>query len=171
MPDFKRIMEIIKFIDQIYEKNSETSNKNTKNYLLCQKFANLTEIIVKLTIFFYGLMAIFTSLFPIIAYFIWGIRITATRNSMPWLDRNRTTRNFIIALVFDSVLMCCAASIVAAIDGLCFLVFTNMAMVAKTVTNYMNDIRSVLLARDRLNLIEIKQAIIALIVMQRNYSK
>lgn len=161
------MIKIVNFINEVYAKNSFGNSLNNKNFALSHQYAWYTQWIIICTAIIYAFCILTIDLFSFITYFVTGAMITPSKNNYPGVDKS-TVHGFTISTLFDCMLASSFYFIITSFDGLCFVIFGNMTMVASVITNYMDGLLDMLMNK-KSTMAQRKQSFMNLIWMQLKY--
>lgn len=165
--DIQSLMEIAKFIEDIYKQNAKRRPRFYYS-ILCQKYAKQSEIIQKALPKRYFLlhicymMLVFSNAFneervPLFHLYLPGINMHSMGGA-------------IFVNVFNYVSITTVYFIMCSFDLLIFMIFTNMPMVSLVMIGHLDELREELLEEDRIPS-DIKNRLIQIVVMHNKYNE
>lgn len=169
--DLKILASVIKFIDEIYKKNSQLfkTHANLRNYKLCEKYSKC-EYIVKIIYVLNGLCATNTCLYSVIIYFVTADRVLTIPMSFPFLDIN-TTGGFIALLLLQALVLLYSYIVFSSFDSILIVIVLNMRMISAIITGHFDDFRQTIALNSKCTKLEIRRQLLNIIWMHRKYNE
>lgn len=160
------MVEIVEIIREIFYKNQKPSDKN---YQTCCKYAARSDWIVKCTAFTARWSGGICVSIPIIMFFVTGDLFTPTGNAVPGIN-SQTTVGWIFLLIIDAVVILFGYFVEASFDGLSFVIFANIPMVATILNNFFMEFDELLHSK-KLSSVQRKKILVNIVAMQLKYNK
>lgn len=145
--DIRALIEIGDFIGYVYMQNSMPALKYYY-LMLCNKYANISERVIRATIAVYIFTAVLFILLRLGESFIKGKMIPAMEVHFPGIDEE-TYGGFAFVLLYNYCGTVAGFAISGTYNLLLFLIFANMPMVSAVIVGHLNDLKDVLLDPDR----------------------
>lgn len=166
--DMRALIEIGDFIGYVYKQNS---NSTLKYYysILCNKYANLSERVIKATITVYIFVCAAFIMLRLGESFYRGKIIVAVEIHFPGIDEE-TYGGFAFIFFYNYAAIVAAFAISCFFNLLLFLIFANMPMVSSVIIGHLNDLNDVLLDPDCTSR-DIKQRLCSIILMHYKYNE
>lgn len=160
------MVKIVEIIREIFYKNQKSGDKNFET---CCKYADRSDWIVKFTAFTARWSGGICVSIAIIMFFVTGDLFTPTGNSVPGID-SKTIVGWIFLLVIDAVVILFGYFIEASFDGLSFVIFANIPMVATILNNFFVEFDELLNSK-KLSSVQRKRILLNIVAMQLKYNK
>lgn len=167
----KVLIELIKFFEEIYAKNSQLSDAhNYRNYKICEQYANKCELIVKIINITYGMSAIILSLYSIIVYIVNGKHILTIPMTFPYLGIH-TTDGFLTLLLFQTFVIVYSVCVFLSFDSLLVVIVLNMRMTSEIMVGQIDELERALVRPTEHTKLDIKRRFLHIILMHRRYNE
>lgn len=146
MTDIRVLVKIADFIGDIYNRNTKLAD--TKNYSICRKYAIISEYLIRTTIATY-IFIISSVLLPSMWQFIFTGKISPpARLYLPGIgDQSGASWAFLIILNYSLGVL--AGLILIPFDGLIYLIFANIPMVALITTTNIVEFNKYIVKADK----------------------
>lgn len=142
--DLRSLVDLCDFMGDIYQQNSEPPSTY---YNLCQRYANISKLILKIGIFAYTFMHIlFLGMLVGEAIYRRAL-IPPLRIYLPGVDEG-TYIGVAVLILFNYVISLTGCFVFCSYDSLICVIFANMPMVASVITGHLNEMRERLLDED-----------------------
>lgn len=162
----RKLIEIGDFIGSIYERNSRPS---TKGYYvgLCNKYAGISEIVLKSTIAIYIIFFILFASLVVIESVLMEKLIPPLQAYFPGLDQDLSV-SLVLVVSYNYVMTIIAFATVGTYSSLLFFIFANVPMVSSVIIAHLDELKDVLLVPNY-SLYNVQHQIINIISMHNKY--
>lgn len=158
------VNDVMEFIANIY---SENSKSQAKHYEMCQKYAPLSQLILKVWGSVYFTIFQTAIAISILEYLITGDMKPFMHIYIPGID-NYSATGFTMLLVLNYILGVCCFFTLIPIDSTFFVIFANFPMISTILTDKLNELNASL-ENVRKSPRDIHLEFISLIAMHRKY--
>lgn len=165
--DLRHLIDILKYIVTVYKFNSK---RNSKYYLLCEKYANYSQLIIKLipiSYFAAGSLVVGVSMYE---YAATGILKPPFSLYFPNADGHTMPDGDMLMFMSNICLMAVSIVSVSTYDILIQISFCNVPLLSAIIVQELHEVQEKL-EHENMSRIEIKRRLLKIIVMQTKYKE
>lgn len=171
MNDVKALVEIYDFIGDIYKKNSKKSPSTSRYYyvILCQKYAKISETVLKMGIYTFVIFHIIFDCLLIADSVYQGKMVPPLRIYFPIINEN-SIDGALFLIIYNYAVIVIGYTIMFTYDLLIFIIFANIPMVADVIIGHLDELKEALMESD-CSPREIQQRMLCIIRMHNKYTE
>lgn len=154
------------FFEVIYSRNSQLA-ESYRNYKICEKYAKMSESIVKIVHMAYGMCDTLFTLFSILISFVSGEKMLAVPMSLPCIDI-QTTDGFTALFLLQTVLLVIVVCINSSFDSLLIVNIANMRMLSEIMIGQIAELEQMIILNCAR--LDIKRWLLNIVSMHRKYN-
>jgi hypothetical protein len=168
MQDLHHLYPTIEFIADIYEKNSQPTSQY---YEICQQFARISKLVVKVSLSIYIVTLTVTALLGTCETLLTGNYKPTMVIYFPGIHEY-STQMMVVSLTVNHLMVVVSLLSIPPGDIFFFILFANMPMVPAVIKGHFDELTRKLEHTGKVvNVMEVKRRIVQYIGMQRRYNE
>lgn len=166
MRDLQQLLPIIRFFDDIYQKNSMPSDRY---YNLCQKFAQYTRLCVIIGHSYFFVMGVIIGFSGTVDTFTTGIYQPSMYMYLPYVHEHTIWTNILMTIHNAGASTFCVVNI-AFSDVLFYVIFTNFPLIPRVFAGQLEEFEQALLTEGT-TIRDVRYRFLQCILMQNKFNE